>query len=192
MFTKIEKTIDPHQLLLERLKKIRTELVADAFLKLNIEDRTITGIQPLESSMTVCGHVYTAQYADLSNDEEPVFEFNRFLVDRVPRNSILVIGNSGDISQAGVWGELVSISAQARGILGVITNISIRDTDAVKALGFPVFTTGKAVHNSNKAYKVVAQQTEIRLNGVKIRPDDIGNFQYSCRLKQNRFALLEA
>lgn len=158
---------------MERLKNIRTELVADAFLKLNIEDRTIPGIQPLDSVMRVCGPVFTAEYADLSDTRESLYEFNRFMVDKVPKNSVLVIENSGDISKAGVWGELVSISAQARGISGVITNGRVRDTDSVKTLGFPVFATGKAVHNSNKAYKVVATQTEINLNGVTIRTDDI-------------------
>lgn len=158
---------------MKRLENIRTELVADAFLKLDIEDRTIPGIQPLEPDMRVCGPVFTAEYADLSDTRKSLYEFNRFMVDIVPKNTILVIENSGDISKAGVWGELVSISAQARGVSGVITNGRVRDTDAIKTLGFPVFATGKAVHNSNKAYKVVATQSEISLNGVTIRADDI-------------------
>lgn len=174
MLEKIEKSCaKPHQDLIKRLKKMRTELVADAFLKLKIEDRTIPGIQPLDSTMTLCGSVYTAQYANLQDERPALYEFNRYVMDAVPKDHILVIENTGDISKAGVWGELVSIAAKARGLLGVITNGGVRDTSSIIKVGFPVFATAKAIHNSNKAFKVVAVQSDITLGGAKIRPNDI-------------------
>ncbi|MBV8141452.1 MAG: RraA family protein, partial [Verrucomicrobia bacterium] len=39
----------------------------------------------------------------------------------------------------GVWGEVLTIAAMARGIAGLVLDGSVRDLGAIRRLGFPVF-----------------------------------------------------
>jgi regulator of RNase E activity RraA len=160
--------------MLGRLKNLRTELIADAFAKLpNIEKRIINGVPPLDKTTKICGPAFTAVYTDITDSRDKLFQFNRFHIDKIPKNSVLVIENSGKLDLASVWGELVSLAAKARGVLGTITNGYVRDADQIELAKYPVFATGKAISNSNEYYKVVAIQTDVTIKGVAIRPGDI-------------------
>jgi 4-hydroxy-4-methyl-2-oxoglutarate aldolase len=54
--------------------------------------------------------------------------------------SVLVIG-AGD-RWSGVWGELLTTAARARGIVGVVTDGLTRDLSAIADLGFPLYAAG--------------------------------------------------
>lgn len=159
--------------LLERLKKLRTELIADACSKLKINCRNVIDISPLDKSMKICGTAYTIEYADKDDPRHAQYEFNRFIIDNIPSDSVIVIENFGNIDAATVWGELVSLAAKTKGILGTITNGRIRDADKIESLHYPVFSSGKHLLGSNEAYKIVAHKTTVKLNGVTINHGDI-------------------
>lgn len=51
---------------------------------------------------------------------------------------VIVIDTSGNVTNA-VWGEIMSFTAQKRGITGLVIDGAIRDRMAIVKLGFPVF-----------------------------------------------------
>lgn len=160
-------------LLLARLNKMSTPIISDIFAKLKLPSRCINGLPPVSKKMKICGPAYTVVYADINDKYKALFEINRFHVDDIPAGSVLVIENIGQVNAAAVWGGLVSQAAQKRGVLGTITNGCIRDADEIKEIHFPVFSSGKALKNSNETFKVVSIQNDVVLNDVVIKPGDI-------------------
>jgi 4-hydroxy-4-methyl-2-oxoglutarate aldolase len=53
---------------------------------------------------------------------------------------VLVISAGGHLESA-LWGDLLTKSAKARGLAGVVIDGGVRDRDDIEALGFPVFST---------------------------------------------------
>lgn len=51
----------------------------------------------------------------------------------------------------GVWGEVLTVAAMARGIAGLVLEGSVRDLGAIRRLGFPVFACGTALRGTDKA-----------------------------------------
>lgn len=52
--------------------------------------------------------------------------------------------------ESGVWGEILTVAAMQRGIVGLIVNGSVRDVDRLEALGFPVFACGVSMGGTAK------------------------------------------
>src|SRR4051794_1631614 len=66
-----------------------------------------------------------------------------------PRGSVLVVSCAGDCRH-GFWGEIATVAAIARGIVGMITDGAVRDTDAIRRLSFPVFCGGIHIRGTVK------------------------------------------
>ena len=72
----------------------------------------------------------------------------------------------------GVWGEVLTVAAMARGIVGLVLEGSVRDLGAIRRLGFPVFACGTALRGAGKAGG--GQVGEITVcGGVPVSPDDL-------------------
>jgi 4-hydroxy-4-methyl-2-oxoglutarate aldolase len=72
----------------------------------------------------------------------------------------------------GVWGEVLTAAAMARGIVGLVLEGSVRDLGAIRRLGFPVFACGTALRGTGKAGG--GQVGEIIIcGGVPVSPDDL-------------------
>lgn len=53
---------------------------------------------------------------------------------------VLVLCNGGG-SQGALWGEMATLYARKKGIAGVVADGPVRDVDAIREMGFPVFAT---------------------------------------------------
>src|SRR6516165_3916072 len=51
----------------------------------------------------------------------------------------------------GVWGEVLTVAAMARGIAGLVLDGSVRDLGAIRRMGFPVFARGTALRGTTKS-----------------------------------------
>ena len=51
----------------------------------------------------------------------------------------------------GVWGEVLTVAALARGIAGLVLDGSVRDLGAIRRLGFPIFARGTALRGTTKS-----------------------------------------
>lgn len=70
-------------------------------------------------------------------------------VARAPAGSALAI-EVGIDREYGYWGEVLTVAARARGIAGLVIDGCVRDTAALEAHGFPVFSTGVALPGATK------------------------------------------
>lgn len=70
-------------------------------------------------------------------------------MERVPRGSVLVVSTGGFI--AGYWGEILTVAAEAAGVVGLVIDGGVRDIAALVARRFPVFSRAVSMRGTIKA-----------------------------------------
>lgn len=91
-------------------------------------------------------------------------------MERAPRGSVLVVA-TGDYL-AGYWGEVLTVAAEAAGIAGLVIDGGVRDTAALAARRFPVFSRGISMRGTIKA-SVPSVGAPLLFGGV---PAAVGDF----------------
>lgn len=69
-------------------------------------------------------------------------------LEEAPAGSVLVVNAKGHVG--GYWGEVLTVAAQARGLVGLLIDGGVRDIAAMAALGFPVFARSVSVRGTIK------------------------------------------
>jgi 4-hydroxy-4-methyl-2-oxoglutarate aldolase len=72
----------------------------------------------------------------------------------------------------GVWGEVLTVAAQARGIIGLVLDGSVRDLAAIRRREFPVFARGVALRGAAKARQGTVN-SPISCGGQPVWPGDM-------------------
>jgi len=91
-------------------------------------------------------------------------------MERAPRGSVLVVGTGNFI--AGYWGEVLTVAAEAAGIVGLVIDGGVRDVAALARRRFPVFSRGISVRGTIKASAPSIGKT-ISLTGVSVAAGDL-------------------
>ena len=91
-------------------------------------------------------------------------------MEKVPRASILVISTQGFV--AGYWGEVLTVAAEAAGVVGMVIDGGVRDIAAITKRRFPVFTRGISMRGTIKASAPSVGQA-IRFAGTPVETGDL-------------------
>ncbi len=84
----------------------------------------------------------------------------------------VIVASTGAYLQAGAWGEVLTVAAQARGVAGLAIDGAVRDVEAIAAHGFPVFSRGVAVGSCTKKGPGKLN-VPIEFGGATVRPGDV-------------------
>lgn len=84
---------------------------------------------------------------------------------------VIVIDGKGDLSSA-LMGEIMSHQCMAIGVAAVVMDGAVRDSEAIRALGFPMYAAGL---NPNGPTKFVPGRLNhpISIGGVSVSPGDL-------------------
>ena len=52
----------------------------------------------------------------------------------------VIVANTGSYLLTGAWGEILTVAAQAKGIVGLAIDGAVRDIEAIAGLRFPIFS----------------------------------------------------
>lgn len=91
-------------------------------------------------------------------------------IDEASPGDVLVV-DAGGTARGTIWGGNAGLAAQARGIVGVVTNGGARDVDDLIALGMPVYATGVALRGTVKSHPGWIR-IPISVGGVCVNPGD--------------------
>jgi len=130
------------KLLVEALGQVSTATLHEVMDKRNT---LLPIIQPLWRRLSLCGPAFTVQARPGDNLA------THWGVAAAPAGSVLVISHEGD-NECGGWGEILSVAALARGLRGLLTDGAVRDTEACRRLGFPIFSQGISIKGTTKSY----------------------------------------
>ena len=164
-----------------RLKRLYTAAVYDIMDEMGLPNQCLDlSIKPLERGMRLAGPAFTIACAadarldwEYDNDEVKRFTFFR----RMYRGCVVLVSSGGE-AKAGHWGELMSMSSQARGAAGVVVDGGIRDGNILMAMdNWPVFTRYLSPIESKNRTRIRAIEEPIAVGGsltsqVRVNPGD--------------------
>lgn len=87
------------------------------------------------------------------------------------KGQVLVFTNGGT-SQGALWGDVACNFAVKKGVAGAIVHGATRDTDPIRELGFPVWSTHISVEHPEKRGPG-AVNVPVVVDGVLVEPGDI-------------------
>lgn len=122
-------------------------------------------IQPLSASMRFAGPALTVELRPGDN-----LMIHAALAVAKP-GDVIVVDGKGDLGSA-LMGEIMSQQAVALGVAAVVIDGAVRDSEAIRALSFPMFAAGL---NPNGPTKSVAGRLNhpISIGGVAVKPGDL-------------------
>ncbi|MDN7933767.1 dimethylmenaquinone methyltransferase [Burkholderia metallica] len=91
-------------------------------------------------------------------------------MEQVPRGSVLVVSTGGFVS--GYWGEVLTVAAEAAGVVGLVIDGGVRDIAALINRRFPVFARGICMRGTIKASAPSVGQP-ISFAGTPVAPGDL-------------------
>jgi 4-hydroxy-4-methyl-2-oxoglutarate aldolase len=120
-------------------------------------------IRPVHPSFRICGSVFTVECA--SGDNLTLHH----ALHLAQRGNVLVVNGS---FEAALWGELMSISAQQKGLAGTIIDGSVRDAFEIQELAYPVFCRG--FHPKRAAKQSYGRiNLPIQVGVLRVAADDV-------------------
>ena len=97
-----------------------------------------SAIKPISPKMKICGPAYTVKTMPRDN----------VLLHRAyayAQAGDVIVANCSGFYEAGYWGDLMSLGAKTKGIVGLVIDGCVRDADDIEAIGFPVFSRGLCI-----------------------------------------------
>jgi regulator of RNase E activity RraA len=157
--TKIERA--PKHLA-EQFAKYPTGNIVDAMGRVGAMD---PGIKPVGRGMKFAGSALTVRIR--ACDNLVIYK----AMELGQPGDVLVIATS-NFQGAATWGDLTSMIAKAKGIVGIITDGMVRDVDGICQVGLPVFARGATPNSPFKDGQGEVNFT-VSCGGMTVRPGDI-------------------
>jgi 4-hydroxy-4-methyl-2-oxoglutarate aldolase len=89
-------------------------------------------IRPMSPALRLCGHALTVR-------SQPGDNLTLHAAIALARPGDVIVADVGGYCEAGHWGEILTVAAQARGIVGLVIDGSVRDVAPIQVRGFPMF-----------------------------------------------------
>ena len=131
-------------------------------------------VRPLDDSLVLFGRARTGLYMpryQVADGEDP-YEVEIALVDDLEPGDVAVFACGGPTDRIAPWGELLSTAARMRGAAGCLTDGLIRDTKAIRAMGFPVFHGGIGPLDSKGRGKMMEMDCRVVCGGAAVSSGD--------------------
>ena len=150
---------------LAQLSQLPTGNIADNNTNAPRQGVMHSSIKPIDPASRVLGRALTARC---------------YPGDNLALHQAIYAAKAGDVlvldchgyTEAGHFGDIMALACQARGIAGVVIDGSCRDSQDIKAMGFPVFV--KAFNPSGTVKKSLGEvNVPVLCGGVLVRPGDI-------------------
>ncbi|WP_428630137.1 RraA family protein [Sphingopyxis sp.] len=151
----------------KRASKLETATLSDALDKLGIAGQCL-GIKPLDHKFRLAGRAFTLAYAPVGHPLGTVGDF----IDDVPEGYVVVIDNGGR-PDATVWGDILTFTANKRGLGGTVIDGACRDTHLALDLGYPMYSRSYSMRTGKDRVQLDATQVIVTIGDVRVSPGDI-------------------
>lgn len=123
------------------------------------------GMRPIQQDRDLCGPAVTAW--NFPGDNLAI----HCALHVAKAGDVLVFTNGGG-SQGALWGDVACGFAVKKGVAGAVVHGAVRDTDAIRALGFPVWATAISPEHPEKRGPA-AVNIPVVMDGVLVEPGDV-------------------
>lgn len=126
-----------------------------------------SGIKPVAQGMRVEGPAFTVSSPPGNN------LWLHKAIAEASAGDVLVVEVGGRY-EAGYWGEIMTVAAQASGVVGLVIDGCVRDVEQIVGRGFPVFARGLCIQGTDKDSDPPGSLNEsITIGDVEISPGDL-------------------
>jgi 4-hydroxy-4-methyl-2-oxoglutarate aldolase len=122
-------------------------------------------IRPIAPAMKLCGSALTVRC-------QPADNLTLHAAIALAQPGDVIVADVGGCLDAGHWGEITTVAAQARTIAGLVINGGVRDIAAIARHGFGVFAPAISMKATVKATPGLIGQP-IVCGGVTVQPGDL-------------------
>ena len=129
-------------------------------------------LRPLTSGGVLVGRCKTTLWADMAHVDPRPYELELIAVDACAADDVLIAAAGGS-TRSGIWGELLTTAAQARGCVGAIIDGAVRDVRKIRELAFPLFARGMCIYDSKDRQRVIDVDVPVEIDGVLFSPGDL-------------------
>jgi 4-hydroxy-4-methyl-2-oxoglutarate aldolase len=127
-----------------------------------------SAIKPLSPKLPVEGPAFTVRSAPGDN-----IWLHR-AITRAKEGDVLVVATGDVRGEQAYWGDVMTLAAETRGIIGLVIDGQVRDGVEIVRMGFPVFARGLCPRGPTKDNNAPGGlQEPIEIGGVTIHPGDL-------------------
>ncbi|WCK56414.1 RraA family protein [Aneurinibacillus sp. Ricciae_BoGa-3] len=153
-----------HQLaLIERLSQFDSAIVSDCLMDNSFA--MDNGIKPLASNHKICGPALTVQCPPRDN-----LMLHLAVSKAQPRD--VIVASMSNHYEGGAWGEILTVAAKQQQVAGLVVDGSVRDTQQIIDMQFPLFTRGISIKKTDKK-NAGKLGVPVIVGGVTVNPGDI-------------------
>lgn len=128
-------------------------------------------IQPLREDLVLVGRAMPVLIADVYGPQRQPFGRLTEALDQMEAEEVYV-ARGGRLACA-AWGELLTVTARARGAAGAVLDGYHRDTVKVRDQDWPVFSRGRYAQDAAVRASVVDYRVAVEIGRVLVRPGDL-------------------
>jgi 4-hydroxy-4-methyl-2-oxoglutarate aldolase len=154
-------------------RTLYTGVLSDACDAAGYRDRALLpDVRPLDEGRVLVGRAKTVVWAPMFHVPARPYDKEIAAVDSLRPGEVFVmaVGRSTEVVP---WGELLSTATLARGGRGAVLDGLVRDSRQIRAMGLPVFCTGRRPYDSCGRGVVVDFDVPIALDAVPVAPGDL-------------------
>jgi len=163
--------------LYKALTAISTATLTTVLLKKGLRRTWMQGPKPLVEGQTrVVGEAFTLRFVPAREDLATPASWaspnsTRVAIEAMPPRCIAVADAMG-ITAAGIFGDILALRMQKRGVTALVTDGVMRDAEGVRATHLPIWCAGAAAPPSVACLTFVGWQEPIGCGAVAIFPGD--------------------
>ncbi|MGB3149287.1 MAG: ribonuclease activity regulator RraA [Maribacter sp.] len=162
-----------------KLKSISTATVATCLFKKGLKNQFIQGVKPLKSGKsTMVGEAFTLRYIPAREDLNPISVFQdknhpqRLAVENCPKGAVLIMDSRKD-ARAASAGSILATRLMVKGVAGVVTDGSFRDSAEISELEMPSYHQAPSAPTNLTLHQAIAINEPIACGDVAVFPGDI-------------------
>ncbi len=170
MFNKEERTY-----WIENYKKFPTGNISDAMDNLGIRSGVVLGLHPLDVYQPrTAGFAKTLRQMPRKTayDGKALTKQASIIDSQTEYGDLLVIEATG-LTNVATGGAMQATRAKMRGVMGELTNGSLRDIDEIADLKFPAYIGGFSPVKSARIMETVDVDIPVSIGGIQICPEDL-------------------
>ncbi len=161
---------------LEVLKEIPTQTLIDALWVKNWPQSYIEGARPLQLGQKMAGRAVTLRFVphrpDLAADKPRGDQSAEYVaIELCGPGEVLVVDAMG-WTYSSIGGDIKFFRLMQRGVGGLVTDGSVRDSVALKEYGFPVFSASTTAKQGPAEFWPWQVNDAVQCGGVLVRPGD--------------------
>ncbi len=157
---------------MELLKRIPVAHISDKLDELGIKGIMDIEIKPIFDGARLAGPAITLLETVPRDAKTAIGPWELRVVDRAKAGDVLVISAPESARNLALFGGVMAIGSQAKGLAGVVCDGATRDSFEIRKRKFPCFTRGTSPIDTGRRVAAVGIDECVECGGVYVEPGD--------------------